>query len=83
MFFNNKLQKQLIILSTKFALKDRKRIRTQKTNIYFIDNTWSLDVLELKDYGLENNRGYINAPVILDDFGKFGWAIPFKKMLEQ
>ena len=31
---------------------------TNKTNVYHIDDIWSLDVWDLKDYGPENNRGY-------------------------
>ena len=36
----------------------RKNYDKNKTNVYYIDNIWSLDILYLKDYGTENNRGY-------------------------
>ena len=32
----------------------------------------------MKDYGPENNRGYRYILVIIDNFSKFGWAIPLK-----
>ena len=51
---------------------------TDKTNVYHIDNIWSLDILDLKDYGPENNRGYRYVLIIIDNFSKFGWTIPLK-----
>ena len=43
---------------------------TNKTNVYHIDDIWSLDILDLKDYGPENNRGYRKVLVIIDIFTK-------------
>ena len=37
-----------------------------------------MDILDLKDYGPENNRGYRYILFIIDDFSKFGWTIPLK-----
>ena len=37
-----------------------------------------MDILDLKDYGLENNRGYRYVFVAIDNFSKFGWTIPLK-----
>ena len=34
----------------------RKNYPTNKTDVYHVDDTWSLDILDLKDYGPENNR---------------------------
>ena len=51
---------------------------TKKTDVYHIDDTWSLDILDLKDCGPENNRGYRYVLVIIDNFSKFGWTIPLK-----
>ena len=31
---------------------------TNKTDVYHIDVIWSLDILDLNDYGPENNGGY-------------------------
>ena len=36
----------------------KKNYATNKTDVYHIDDIWSLDILDLKDYGSENNRGY-------------------------
>ena len=56
----------------------RKNYPTNKTDVYHIDATWSLDILDLKDYGPENNRGYRYVLVTIDNFSKFGWTIPLK-----
>ena len=56
----------------------KKNYPTNKTNVYNIDDIWSLDILDLKDYGPENNRGYRYVLVVIDNFSKYGWTIPLK-----
>ena len=56
----------------------RKNYPTNKTNVYYIDNIWSLDILVLKDYGPEYNRGYRYVLVVIDNFSKYGWTVPLK-----
>ena len=56
----------------------RKYYPTNKTDVYYIDDIWSLDILDLKDYGSENNRGYRYVLVTIDNFSKFGWTVPLK-----
>ena len=51
---------------------------TSKTDVYYIDDIWSLDILDLKDYGPENIRGYRYVLVAVDNFSKFGWTVPLK-----
>ena len=42
-----------------FSKGPKRNYATNKTDVYHIDDTWSLVILDLKDYGPENNRGYI------------------------
>ena len=35
----------------------KRNYATNKTDIFYIDNIWSLGIIDLKDYGPENNRG--------------------------
>ena len=51
---------------------------TNKTDVFYIDDIWSLDTLDLKGYGPENNRGYRYVLVIIGNFSEFGWTIPLK-----
>ena len=72
-------QKNIKIFINEIHSKPPKRnYATNKTDVYFIDDIWSLDILDLKDYGPENNRGYRYVLVIIDNFSKFGWTVPIK-----
>ena len=61
-----------------YSKPPKKNYVTKKTDVHHVDDTWSLDVLDLKDYGPENNRGYRYVLVIIDNFSKFGWTVPLK-----
>ena len=63
----------------KSLAKDQKRkYLANKTDVYHINNFWSLDFLDLKDYGAENNRGYGFVLEVIDNFSKNGWTVPLK-----
>ena len=51
---------------------------TNNTIVKSIDDTCSADLLDLIDYGVKNNRGYCYVLVCVDNFSKYGWAIPLK-----
>ena len=61
-----------------YSKPPKKNYVTNKTDVYHIDDTWSLDILDLKDYGPKNNRGYRYVLVVIDNFSKLGWTIPIK-----
>ena len=61
----------------------KKYYATNKTNVYYIDDIWSLDIIDLKDYGPENNRGYRYVLVTIDNFSKFVWTMPLKNKYAQ
>ena len=67
-----------IFIDEIYSKPPKKNYITNKTDVYHIDDIWSLDILDLKDYGPENNRGYRYVFVIIDNFSKFGWTIPLK-----
>ena len=67
-----------IFINEIYSKPPKKNYVTNKTDVYFIDDIWSLDILDLKDYGPENNRGYRYVLVIIDNFSKFGWTTPLK-----
>ena len=72
-------QKNIKIFINEIYYKPPKKYYpTNKTNVYHIDDTWSSDILDLIDYGPENNRGYRYVLVIIDNFSKFGWTKPLK-----
>ena len=67
-----------IFINEIYSKGPKKNYATNKTNVYHIDDIWSLDILDLKDYGPENNRGYRYVLVVIDNFSKIGWTIPLK-----
>ena len=77
-------QKNIKIFINEICSKPPKKYYpTNKTDVYYVDDIWSLDLLDLKDYGPENNRGYRYVLVIIDNFSKFGWTIPLKNKTGQ
>ena len=77
-------QKNIKIFINEIYSKGPKRnYATNKTDVYHIDDTWSLDILDLKDYGPKNNKGYRYVLVVLDNFSKFGWTVPLKNKKAQ
>ena len=67
-----------IVINEIYSKPPKKHYATNKTDVYFIDDIWSLDILDLKNYGPENNRGYRYVFVTIDNFIKYGWTIPLK-----
>ena len=72
-----------IFINEIYSKGPKKYYATNKTDVYNVDDTWSLDILDLKDYGPENNRGYRYVLVIIDNFSKFGWTVPLKNKKAQ
>ena len=67
-----------LVINEFYSKKPKKNYLTNKINIFHIDDIWSLEILDLKDYGPENDRGYRYVLVIINNFSKFGWTIPLK-----
>ena len=67
-----------IFINEIYSKPPKKNYDTNKTDVYYIDDIWSLDILDLKEYGSGNNRGYRYVLVIIDNFSKYGWTIPLK-----
>ena len=67
-----------IFINEIYSKPPKKYYPTNKTDVYHMDDLWSLDILDLKDYGTENNRGYRYVLVIIDNFSKFGRTVPLK-----
>ena len=67
-----------IIINEIYSKPPKENYVTNKTDVYHIDDIWSLDILDLKDYGPKNNRGYRYVLVVLENFSKFGWTTSLK-----
>ena len=67
-----------IFINEIYSKPPKKNYVRNKTDVYHIDDIWSLHILDLKDYGPKNNRGYRYVLVTIDNFSKFGWTTPLK-----
>ena len=67
-----------IFINEIYSKPPKNNYATKKTDVYFIDDIWILEILDPKDYGPENERGYRYVLVIIDIFSKYGWTIPLK-----
>ena len=67
-----------IFINEIYSKPPKKNYAANETDVYHIDEIWSLDILDLKDCGPENNRGHRYILVVIDDFNKFGWTVPLK-----
>ena len=45
-------------INDNFSKPPKKNYLTNITDVYHIADIWSLDILDLKDYASEENRGY-------------------------
>ena len=41
-----------------YSIPPKKKYYSNKTDVHLIDDIWSLDMFDLKDYGPKNNRNY-------------------------
>ena len=64
-----------IFINEIFSNPPKRNCPTNKTDVYHIDDTWSVDIFNLKDYCPKNNKGYRYVLVIRDKFSKFGWTV--------
>ena len=55
-----------------YAKGVKQNYKTNKTIVSDIDDIWSLDILDLRDYGVENNKSYTFTLLVIDNFSKFG-----------
>ena len=92
--FYVELENRLKAMETKFTINDsenkktfvneicskpsKRNYSTNKTDVFLIDDIWSLDILDSKDWGAENKRGYRYVVVVIDNFSKFGWTVLLK-----
>ena len=67
-----------IFINQIYSKPPKKKYATNKTDVYYINDILSLDILDLKDYGPKNNRGKRYVLVIIGNFSDFGWTVPLK-----
>ena len=61
----------------------KKNYPTNKIVYKGIDDTWSIDLIQMDDYGVKNNDNYKYILTIIDNFSKFAWCIPLQNKYGQ
>ena len=56
---------------------------TNKVVYNNIDEIWSIDLADMIDYKISNNKGYRYIFIVIDNFSKYLWAIPLKNKYSQ
>ena len=56
---------------------------TNNTDVYHIDELWSSHIIDIKDCGVEKNRGYRYVLVVINNLSNFGWTICLKNKKAQ
>ena len=60
-----------IVMDEIYSKSPKMNYATNKTNVFHIQDSRSLDILELKDYGPEKIRSYRYVLLIFDNFSNF------------
>ena len=66
-----------------YSKPPRKNYPTNKIIYNHIDEIWSVDLADMIDYKISNNKGYRYIFIIIDNFSKYLWAIPLKNKYSQ
>ena len=66
-----------------YSSPPRKNYSTNKIIYTHIDEIWSIDLADMIDYKISNNKGFRYIFIIIDYFSKYLWAIPLKNKYSQ
>ena len=61
-----------------YSKPPKKNDNTNKTDVYQFDDIWSLHILDSKDYGHENLKGYGYILVVIDNLSNYGFSLEVK-----
>ena len=63
-----------------YSKAPKKKYPTKNIICNHIDEIWSIDLGEMVDYKTSNNKGFRCIFILIDNFSKYLWAIPLKKV---
>ena len=67
-----------IFIDEIYSKPSRRKYPTNKIPYNYIDEIWSIDLDDMIDYKISNNKRYRYIIIIIDNFSKYLWAIPLK-----
>ena len=66
-----------------YSTPPKKNYETNKIIYHHIDETWSINLVDLTDNKVSNKKGFRYIFIIIDNFSKHLWAIPLKTKYSQ
>ena len=72
-----------IFIAEIYSKPPRKNYPTNKIVYNHIDEIWSIDLVDMIDYKISNNKGFRYIFIVIDNFSKYLWAIPLKNKYSQ
>ena len=72
-----------IFIDEIYSKPPRKNYPTNKIVYNHIDEIWSIDLADMIDYKISNNKGYRYLFIVIGNFSKYLWAIPLKNKYSQ
>ena len=66
-----------------YSKPPKKNYPTNKIVYNHIEEIWSIDLADMVDYKVSNNKGFRYIFIIIDNFSKYLWAIPLKNKYSQ
>ena len=67
-----------IFIDEIYSTPPKKNYPTNKIVYNHIDEIWSIDLADMIDYKILNNKGFRYIFIVIDEFAKYLWAIPLK-----
>ena len=72
-----------IFIDRIYSTPAKKNCPTTKKLYNHIDEIWSVDLADMIDYKISNNKGFRYIFIVIDNFSKYLWAIPLKNKYSQ
>ena len=72
-----------VLIDEIYSKPPRRNYPTNKITYNYIDEIWRIDLADMIDYKISNNKFYRNKFVIIDNYSKYLWAMPLKNKHSQ
>ena len=72
-----------IFIDEIYSKPPRKNYPTNKVIYNHVDEICSIDLADMIDYKISNNKGFRYIFIVIDNFSKYLWAIPLKNKYSQ
>ena len=66
-----------------YSSPPRKNYPANKIVYNYVDEIWSIDLVDMIDYKISNNKSYRYVFIVIENFSKYLWAMPLKNKYSQ